>query len=133
LLSFSFSPARQRLKLSEATDPRTGGQSKRLSKNLFHSNAPPTDLARGKFNHRIAYELVELIIRIKGFDYRRSERSKEIQSRSRMEGTADELKWYLALADLVAVLVQRFGKITGNLDLGLLIRFRSVRFRRTEH
>lgn len=38
----------------------------------------PADLARGKFNHRIAHEPVELIIRIKGFDYRRSERSKEI-------------------------------------------------------
>jgi len=30
---------RPRLKLSDANDPRAGGQSKRLSKNLFHSNA----------------------------------------------------------------------------------------------
>jgi len=31
---------RPRLKLSDANDPRAGGQSKRLSRNLFHSNAP---------------------------------------------------------------------------------------------
>src|ERR1700751_5787453 len=28
------------LKLSDANDPRAGGQSKRASRNLFHSNAP---------------------------------------------------------------------------------------------
>src|SRR5207247_10532212 len=31
---------RPRLKLSDANDPRAGGQSKRLSRNLFRSNAP---------------------------------------------------------------------------------------------
>jgi len=31
---------RPRLKLSDANDPRAGGQSKRSSKNLLHSNAP---------------------------------------------------------------------------------------------
>jgi hypothetical protein len=31
---------RPRLKLSDANDPRAGGQSKRSSRNLFHSNAP---------------------------------------------------------------------------------------------
>jgi hypothetical protein len=31
---------RPRLKLSDANDPRAGGQSKRLSRNLFHSNVP---------------------------------------------------------------------------------------------
>ena len=65
-----------------------------MSRNLFHSNAPPTDLVRGKFNHRMVYELVEPIIRIKSFDYRRTERSKEIQSRTvnRTEATGDERK-----------------------------------------
>ena len=31
---------RPRLKFSDANDPRAGGQSKRSSRNLFHSNAP---------------------------------------------------------------------------------------------